>query len=73
MQSSPRTLPFKQTLIGASPITDAKIKAEIRMSKSERSPKSETRIGRLPLSDFEFRISFGVRISAFGFSAALKV
>ena len=48
-------------------------KSETRNPKSEGSPKSEIRVaelcasGKCQPSDFGFRISFGLRISAFGF------
>jgi hypothetical protein len=44
------------------------MKSEIRNPKSEGNPKSEYRIAIIAtVSDFGIRLSFGFRISAFGF------
>jgi len=55
------------------PKNKRRMKAEIRNPKSEGNPKSESRKPNLRcprFSDFGIRISFGFRISDFGFQFA---
>jgi hypothetical protein len=55
MQSSSSSLPFKQTLIGASPITDANCSQGV-ISSARRSAKAEVR-GANPRESASFKAS----------------